>query len=66
LIDESGEGGGFGRCMRLCGEPPVEVGFSFAERFEAVTVAADAVLEEIAREATACRRRVSDGKRCDR
>ena len=36
--------------MRLCGEPGGEVGFSFAERFEAVTVAADAVLEEVGRE----------------
>ena len=35
-----------GVCV-LCGEAGGEVGFSFAERFEAVTVAADAVLEEV-------------------
>ncbi|HET8894648.1 MAG TPA: hypothetical protein VFM96_11185 [Gaiellaceae bacterium] len=33
--------------MRLCSEAGGEVGFSFPERFEAVTVAADAVLEEV-------------------
>lgn len=38
------------RCVRLCGEPRGEAGFSFAECFEAVTVAADVVLEEVGRE----------------
>jgi hypothetical protein len=47
LVGEPCEGGAVGRCVRVCGEPGGEVGFSFAEGFEAVTVAADAVLEEV-------------------
>jgi hypothetical protein len=47
LVGEAGEGGAVGRCVRACGEATGEVGFSFAERFEAVTVGTDAVLEEV-------------------
>jgi hypothetical protein len=47
LVGEPCEGGAVGRCVRVCGEAGGEVGFSFAERFEAVTVATDAVLEEV-------------------
>ncbi|HEX5246384.1 MAG TPA: hypothetical protein VFW41_04565 [Gaiellaceae bacterium] len=50
LVGESGEGGAVGRCVRLCGETGGEAGFSFAQGFEAVTVAAHAVLEEVGRE----------------
>jgi hypothetical protein len=53
LVGQRGEGGVVGRCVRLCGESGGEVGFSFAERFEAVTVAADSVLEEVGREPSA-------------
>ncbi|HEX5247994.1 MAG TPA: hypothetical protein VFW41_12795 [Gaiellaceae bacterium] len=47
LVGERLEGGSVGRCVRVCGEAGGEVGFSFAEGFEAVAVAADAVLEEV-------------------
>ncbi|MHB8470334.1 MAG: hypothetical protein ACYDCH_11370 [Gaiellaceae bacterium] len=47
LLGEAGEGGAVVRCVRVCGEAGGEVGFSFAEGFEAVTVATDAVLEEL-------------------
>lgn len=47
LVGETAEGGTVGRCVRLCGEPGGEVGFSFAEDVEAVTVATDAFLEEV-------------------
>ncbi|HEX5247791.1 MAG TPA: hypothetical protein VFW41_11750 [Gaiellaceae bacterium] len=50
LVGEAAEGGAVGRCVRLCGEAGGEVGFSFAERFEAVTVATNAVLEEVGSE----------------
>ncbi len=47
LVCEPGEGGRVGRRVRLCGEPSGEIGFSFAKCFEALTVATDAVLEEV-------------------
>ncbi|HVC86320.1 MAG TPA: hypothetical protein VNC40_02720 [Gaiellaceae bacterium] len=50
LVGEAAEGGAVGRRVRVCGEPGGEVGVSFAERFEAVTVATDAVLEEVGHE----------------
>ncbi|HUZ15265.1 MAG TPA: hypothetical protein VMU72_03690 [Gaiellaceae bacterium] len=46
MVGEPCEGGAVGRCVGVCGEAGAEVGLSFAEHFEAVTVAADAVLEE--------------------
>lgn len=47
LVREAGEGGAVRRRVRLWGEPAGEVGFLFAERGEAVTVAPDAFLAEL-------------------
>ena len=44
----------------------VEVGFAFAEGFEAVAVAADAVLEEIRRQSRRLRRPRSSARACAR
>jgi hypothetical protein len=48
LVGEAGEGYGLGRRLRLW-RAEREVGFSFAEGFDARAVAADAVLEEVGR-----------------
>jgi hypothetical protein len=47
LVGEAGERGPVGRRVRLRGELCCEVGSSFAKRFEAVAVLADAVLDEV-------------------
>lgn len=47
LVGEVGEGGPVGWCVGLCVELGCEVGFSVAERFEAVAAPADPVLEEV-------------------
>jgi hypothetical protein len=46
LVCEAGEGGRVRRRVRLCGEPSGKLGFLFAERLQAFTVATDAFLAE--------------------
>ena len=44
LVGKGPECGRVGRLVGLCGEPAAEVGFVFAERFQAGTVPVDALV----------------------
>jgi len=46
LVGEAGEGGRVRRRVRLCREPPGEVGFLLAQRLETLTVATSAFFTE--------------------